>query len=382
MTHDGMLVALAALAGLVEGPAQILCVAVLLLAAITGRWVGSRSGVFFVAVGVWVAAGYLELGGGFEGRSGGEMTRPLMALAAMVGAGSLAGSAPRTLGRVAWAFGIAITLNAAYGLVQIGLGMDPLEARIHPEPRLEDRMAFGIFRHRLRLAQIGSIGLALAGVVVTAPEVRRGTRWAAGLSLAVLVPAVLGTYLRTPWVGFTVAVVAYCVLIARPGAALASAAGGLVASVVLRSTSLGARRWASWPDDWIVRTRMFSAGFEVFLDHPWFGVGHGGYRAAVAGVSDLSGVQRTSPHNLAVQALAETGAVGAAALAVAFGLTLWRLGRGVRARRGAGGAHVRLERVAFLGFSALLATGFTHFTLHHAAVGLVFWTLAGVAHRR
>ena len=118
------------------------------------------------------------------------------------------------------------------------------------------------------------------------------------------------------------------------------------------------------------------------MDHPWYGVGHGGYRAAVERMPGLTGVQRTSPHNLAVQALAETGVVGASALLLALGLTLWRLGHSVWGRRREDGEDVRLERVAFIGFCALMVTGLVHFTLHHAVVGLVFWTLAGVAHRR
>ena len=389
--HDGTLITFAVLAGLVEGPAQVGCGVVLLLAAASGRWAGYRPGVFAIAVSVWVVAGYVA-GGDWAARSTGEITRPFMAWAAVVGARSLARASPRRLGHVAWAFGSAITLNAAYGVLQLAVGAPPWEAgllanlsdpsRLGSPPEFAHRMALGLFDHRLRLAEIGVVGLALASVVVTAPEVSRRTRAAAGLSLAVLVPAVLGTYVRMPWVGFVAGAVALWALLGRPWTALAAAGGGICVAIGLLSTPIGARRIASGPEDWAVRTRMWSAGIEVFRDHPWFGVGHGGYRAAVEGMPGLTGVQLTSPHNLAIQALAETGVVGAGALAVALGVTLWRLGRAVRAHRRDDGGLVRLERVAFLGLGALMVTGLVHFTLHHAAVGLVFWTLAGVAHRR
>ena len=390
--HDGALLVFAALVGLVEGPAQLACAGVLGLAVLTGRWTGFRPGLFSVGVAVWALAGYATLGPDFFERSSGETTRPLMALAAGVGARSLARSSPQTLGRVAWAFGIAITINAAYGLLQIGAGAFPWDhwsagpgdatQGFIAVPAWPDRVASGLFYHRLRLGQVGIVGLALSFVVASSPSVERRTRWAAGGAIAVVLPALLGTYVRTPWVGLTGAVVMLLLLLARPWAALGTLASGGVAGAVLLATPQGARRFASWPEDWAIRKRMFSAALEVFSNHPWFGVGHGGYRKAVHGMPDLTGVQLTSPHNLGFQVLAETGLVGAVAFGVAFAVTLGRLGGRIWGHRREDSPEVRLERVAFLGLVALMATGFVHFTLHHAVVGLVFWTLAGVAQRR
>jgi O-antigen ligase len=126
---------------------------------------------------------------------------------------------------------------------------------------------------------------------------------------------------------------------------------------------------------------MFRASIEIFFQHPLLGVGHGVYKNAIEALGDrgLSGVHLTSPHNLWLQVLAETGVVGFIGFNTAIGWCVLQVARRIRRERDPDRAI--LDRLALLGMLSIMFVGLLHFSLHHAPVGLVFWTLAGVCVR-
>ncbi|WP_194427088.1 PglL family O-oligosaccharyltransferase [Chromobacterium sp. Rain0013] len=84
---------------------------------------------------------------------------------------------------------------------------------------------------------------------------------------------------------------------------------------------LGARRRIEWTKAWL-----------VFMEHPWFGVGWGGFAAETVKMEWLSGLPKqpeswlfTHSHNLFFQLLAETGLFGTVPVALGLCYLLFRL---------------------------------------------------------
>lgn len=394
--HAVLLVAYVALVGLVEGPAEVLAVAALLttLATVSGR--GFRLGTDQVGVlaGVtaWALAGVpgtlLDNGP----HSSGETTRPLLALTLFVGAWGIGRAHPRVLSKLAWAFGIACVVNAGYGLLQFLLERplwlepillkNPRSAQIYvPNHVYHVRASSGLFYNRLKLAHVGVVGAVLIVLVGTSRSVRARTRLSAGVGALLLGPGLLFTYARMAFLAVVAAAVSVAAVLRRW---LLLGIVGLVAlgggAAVLLSDA-GRQRMSSLGQDLALRERMWTAAVDIFLSHPILGSGHGTYRNAVSALGErgLAGVHLTSPHNLWLQILAETGLVGFLGFNVAVTFALISVGRRVyRARTDARG---RLDRLALISVLAILFIGLMHFPLSHAPVGLVFWTMIGVCVR-
>ncbi len=389
--HRGLIVAFAALLALTEGPAQIACVAVVLTTLITGRWRNLRLGPVEVGVIVYVLAGLPGLLTVDVPRTSEATLKPLMALAFIVGAAAVEPEDDRQLGRLAWVFGAVLALNGAYGYLQTAFGALPLDEWLLMNPRSSQifapgnwdfRLASGLYYNRLKLAHVGIVGLALYALTFTRSRPwRKLTIAFALLGLAVLGGAIVLAYARMALVALVVGAGVVLLVMARRGGVIA--AGGIAFALAggLALTRFGAKRLESLGGDLEVRRAMLESGWRVFVDHPVFGVGHGGYKAVARSYMDAGhvGVRLTSPHNLALQVLDETGLVGFAGFATALVGGLWIVARRVRASRVHGSAAAVADRLALFTLVAYAVLGLTHFTIHHAPVAMTFWALLGVA---
>lgn len=390
--HAVLLVAYAAMVGLVEGPAEALAVAALITTLFLSDWRRYRPGVVEVGVLVWALAGIpgtlLDAGP----HSSGETTRPLLALTLLAGARGIGGADPKLLSKLAWAFGIACVLNAGYGLLQYLLDRElflepillknPRSAQIYVPNRVYHvRASSGLFYNRLKLAHVGAVGAVLITLVAASRTVRPRTRVAALAGASILGPGLIFTYARMAVVAVLAAAVSLTAVLRRwlllGAAGLVGLAGG---AAVLLSTA-GRERLSSLGEDLAIRQRMWTAALDVFLAHPILGGGHGTYRNHVTALGErgLTGVHLTSPHNLWLQILAETGLVGFIGFNAAVAFALVAVARRVSRKRE--DAHARLDRLALISVLAILFIGLMHFPLSHAPVGLVFWTLVGVCVR-
>lgn len=392
--HDGALVGYAAALGLLEGPAQIACVVVLVLALATRRaHARGAVGLLAVGIGVWWLAGLPGLLQATQKISSGAATSPLMALAAGVGAWSLAPAPPALRRRVATAFLVALAVNAAYGLLQYAVGALPWDGLFVRNPKsgqlyipgrvFHEYAASGLYYNRLRLAHVGVVGLAVVGAILLRPDPGRRARLGASALGGILALGVGLTYARMAWVGLVLGT-GLALLVAGPARAGLRRAVGLLALVAaagaafVGGTEYGGRRLSSLVPDLEIRRAMFEAAAGMIADHPVFGVGHGVYRTVVEQYAGprLSGVHLTSPHDQWLQVAAETGVVGLLGFTVAWGVGLFGAIRGARRHRSA------TDRAVLVGLAALSAIGLVHTTLHHAVVGLVFWTLVGAGAAR
>lgn len=376
---------------LFEGPAEALCALAVVATVASGALRGYRPKAVELGILVWAAAGFVGHVG-FDGRvSSADTTRPLLALALFVGVG-LVRATPKTLERCAWVFLGGLTVNAAYGLLQLTVGELPLDPYLLPNPKsgqiwipgrvFHERASSGLFYNRLRLAHLGVAGLALLVMIVAERSSAKRTRLWGAAALAILGAGVLFTYARMAALALVVALVVIVVVSRVRWIVTASIAGvGALGTAAFLATDYGQRRIASLSTDLAVRRAMVEAAVELVRTHPWFGVGHGIYRSAVLPhmPPDLGGVTSTSPHNQWLQVLAETGIVGLMGFSVAFVGALVLAYVVVRGRRGREDHEARLVRLGFLVLVMVFIIGITHFALHHASVGLMTWTAVGVA---
>lgn len=385
--HRGLLYAFAASLALFEGPAQISCVLLLLAALATGRARSWRPGWFEFGILLWWLAGVPGLLALPSRPSSGELTRPLMALAALVGAWSLDPDDEPLLSRLAWIFGGCLVINGAYGLLQLGFGPFPWDSLFLKNPQsgqiwipnrvYHELAASGLYYNRLKLAHVGLTGLALFGLVLVQKGVSVRTRRAAGLGLLVLGGGVVYTYARMALVGLAGGALVLAAFSARAKTVLKVAVGGASLAGLLLLTEYGRSRFVTISEDGELRLGLFRAAWQLFLEHPLFGVGHGAYGLMVRPfLPDASGVHLTSPHNQWLQVLAETGLVGFGGFVLATSTALWR---SLQAVLQPGPGPALLHRWILVCMVGLLLTGLTHSTLHHPTVALLFWTLAGAA---
>lgn len=388
--QSALVVIFAALVGSFEGPAQIACVALLVvLLAGEGRR-ALKPGLPELAILVWMLAGIpgtLDQ----ESRNTSEgALRPLLALAYLAGRGALARADDRTLSRAALAFALACVVNGAYGLVQVFWFDPPLESLLagrlrsqhlvdpeHPE-RL--RMATGLFYNRLKLAHTGVLGLGLIALCAMRgpPRVRR---WLAhGAAIVVLGAAILLTYRRAAPGALIVASLFLGAVLKRVRLVAVTSAIGAGILALYAATELGRSRANEADAALAERLEIYRAAAAMIRDHPLIGVGHGDYKGAIAGYArDIPEVLWTSPHNWPLHVLAETGLLGAIAFFAAIGLVFVPLVRRVRADRTSLDVHAFADRFSLLGLTTLLGLGAVHSVLYHAPVALLFWTLLGLA---
>lgn len=381
------LVAFAALLGTAEGPAQIACVAALvaLLAGRRAHW-----DPVFIGLGVWALAGAWGL---FQGLAAGikissePALRPLMVLALGLGAFGLCKASDATLRRVGIAFMVALTINGAYGYLQLALGELPLDRWLlknpnsqqiwAPERTGEVRAASGLFYNRLKLAHLGILGLGL--MAITAAEQTIPKKWRLfwiGAAF-ILGGAVVLTYARMALAAALGGGVILALVLAKRRILLGLAGAGALLFGLVLATPQGWSRVVLVGRDLRIRMHLFDTAWGLFERHPWLGVGHGMYRPTVAPTFDGKGTLMDA-HNLLLQILAETGLVGFLGFVLALLVVLARLVGRVRAAEGTVLGKLR-DRFVLYGLGAILVLGTLHMPLHHAPVALAFWLLFGAA---
>lgn len=391
--HGVVLVVFAGLLGLVEGPAEIACVAGLVTTGLAGgyRW---RPGWIEAGIALWWAAGLpgTLLAVGKVQLSSEACLRPLLALGYVLGARGIARAEPRILARMAAAFLLALALNGAYGYLQVTLGRLPLEHwllknRTSPQIWEPDHIngtlaASGLYYNRLKLAHVGVLCLGLAWLLARETSLSTRARLAAAGTGVVLAGAVVLTYARMALLAGLIAATLLSLVLGRWRGALAVAVAGAaaLAAVLAFKSGFANHLRGSWADA-DIRVHLFRTALALFRSHPLLGVGHGLYRPMAAPIWDGQGALMDA-HNFALQVLAETGVVGFTGFALAAGGSLLIVLRAVRrsARSpSSAGAHDLLDRFALFGLIFFTVLGVTHVPTHHAPVALAFWCLVGIA---
>ncbi len=386
--HRAAVVLFAAFLGLFEGPAEILCVLLLLTTALTGRLKGFRAHPVLIGVLLWALAGSAGvLTADFKVSSSGYL-RPLHALALIVGGYGLRNLPAKVLGWMAWAFCIAITVNCSYGLLQAAFGALPLDSllmstknssQIYVPGSRTQQCASGLFYNRIRLAHVGAMGVSILSILVLSPG-RPGLRRLAGAGLLIVTLGLLLTYARMVLVaGSAAGLIVVLLLSTRRNAGLLTA-GGTSLALMVAGTEAGRARLARTGEDLEIRGRIFTMALRIFEQHPWFGAGHGNYTRHSRPMLQPGWSRNwtVDAHNLYLHTLAETGLVGTLGFLIALGLGATRLLKRVKSEAQDASAHALLRRAALLILLTFLALGLLHQPLHHAAVGIGFWTALGL----
>ena len=203
----------------------------------------------------------------------------------------------------------------------------------------------------------GAAGAVFAAAWLT------GSRAAVAAILAVSVVATLIAGHRQSWRSLpSVAAVVFCAAVA------ATFVAAFPNKVMGPATSIAVE----------IRTQMARVSFGMLRQHPFFGVGVGGYYDASAPLLEASTIgflyARENAHNNLLQLLAEFGIVGFAAFVWLF----WRVAQRIKK-----GLRIPEQRIIAAGTAAgLLAFALTAMLGHPlltAEVNHAFWLLLGVA---
>jgi O-antigen ligase len=244
--------------------------------------------------------------------------------------------------------------EAAFGVVQFATGGGPGAFALDGALR-----AFGHFDQPNPFAGYLATILPLAVCMALCRTNPVGYRWFAAVAAGLLAAAIALSQSRGAWLGCGVA--AICLLLAWNRRTrgllvplglggvllLAMALAGLLPASILDRLSqiteyfgvFDVRTVEVSSENWAIVERMahWQAGWDMFLAHPWLGVGAGNYEAAYP--EYFIGMWREAlghAHNYYLNMLAELGVVGAAVLLVLLGLVF----------RQFGGALVASDRLA------------------------------------
>jgi hypothetical protein len=390
--HPAALIAFAGLLGLSEGPAQIACAFVLVTTALAGGYRSFRPGLVELGIILWVIAGIpgVVLAARQSVHLGSEATlRPLHALAFLVGGVAITRADDRLLDRVALAFIACLTINAAYGYLQVAIGELPLDHLLLKNPKSQQvfipghefamRSASGLYYNRLKLAHMGMVALGLVGLILfTKRPIDERMRRLAALALMIIAGAMVLTYARMALVACISAALILALILRRSRMFVIVAAVPLLLLAVVAMTETGLSHLRESLHDAEIRAHMFGTAIDLFRQHPIAGIGHGLYRATVAPTWDGKGALMDA-HNAELQVLAETGLIGFVGLATAFVVCLGRVWRRVRRDRMLTSSAAVRDRTALFGLCAFFVLGLLHVPTHHAPVAMLLWCLAGIA---
>lgn len=228
---------------------------------------------------------------------------------------------------------------------------------------------------RLEVANFSAnlLGATAVTALVLVPAVYRMASGAAGRAGTVVLGGLLmyglvGTQSRSGFVALAVAAVAALAVcrgrrrqIAGAIAAATVAFGAFIAvrPGILERTETG---------DSTGRTDLWKAAVAVWRDHPLGGTGIGNFTAVSPSYAlqlgtleapDFVTVDPLPPHNLILEALAETGAVGLVLLLAALGASLWATWQAARifGRRGDGDLEL-LTQLVLVSQVAVITAGF------------------------
>lgn len=225
--------------------------------------------------------------------------------------------------------------EAVVGLYQFLASYGPSHFSIGPFLR-----AYGTFGQPNPFAgYLGTILLPAALLVIQRDD--RRLRWAGLATAAPMFLALVASFSRGAWLGAIIAAgAAMLVWSPRSRRLLAPVTGASLVVLVMAAlnllppdvnqrlgTALGyfgifdVRTVELTPENWSVVQRMayWQAAWDMFVDHPWLGVGTGNYALAYAthpipGWPDSLG----HAHNYYLNTLAETGIIGLLALVLTF----------------------------------------------------------------
>lgn len=253
------------------------------------------------------------------------------ALGLFVAAAALAPEAP-----VMRALAVSLAAMAAYGIAQTALGG-------MPAGRLIRAHGFGhavVYGQQMTLALLGALSV-LARPGDLAPAGRRGAVLLSVLSAAALAFSQTRMALFAMAAGFAVlcvleprarrwALVVAVLVLAAAAAWEFLPTGGRTLSTAFGGKYLNTGHQARWA--------LWDAAWRMFREHPWTGVGPGGFKFLFPSyhAGPLDGeISWGSAHNLYLHQLAERGLLGGAALAFLIAVLLrgaWRAARRGTAR--------------------------------------------------
>ncbi|MDQ6525665.1 O-antigen ligase family protein [Nocardioides sp. LHD-245] len=233
--------------------------------------------------------------------------------------------------------------------------------------------------------------IALACVVTSASRRRAALLSAATASLAV---ACVLSMSRGAWIGALASFV--CLAVCEPalrrallaiglaaagicGAALVAPAGVPLLGVVgARIRTLGDPTQNQYDD----RPLVWAEAWRQIAEHPWLGVGPGGFRsAATESVSAVAAEPPEHPHNLLLTVLADRGVVGAAlGLVIVAGCVLAVRRHVLSPRQGDVARVLGIRSIAVVaGLAAVAVHGGFDMPLRNPIVSGLVWTLLGLA---
>jgi len=221
----------------------------------------------------------------------------------------------------------------------------------------------------------------LFAALASAIAIRGRGLWRVGAlaSLACLLPALAGTYTRSAWIGY---VVALGVVIAFTRARwLAVLGAALVPLTFLLQGTYRARALSifdpssPWNRE---RLHMWEAGARMWRDHPWTGVGLQDLHALYDRYRSAAAMEPAGHlHSVYVHVAATMGVFGLAALAVLIAGLLTASWRGFRESRSDFGTALALGVLA--GLIGFFVAGFFEWNLGDEELLDLLYTLVGIA---
>jgi O-antigen ligase len=222
------------------------------------------------------------------------------------------------------------------------------------------------------------VSLAL-GILAVSRE--RRWRWAALVASALGTTALACTFTRSAWLGWFVA----CVLILglRRPRWLVPFGLGLGLLVAIAPGAFRERLASSFdpahPNN-VERTHMWVAGWNMFLDRPWTGVGIQDLRAIYPRYRPPEARQTPGHlHSSVVQIGATMGALGLAAFAFLYGSLMVLAGRGLRRRIATGELAGGVQLGAIAGLTGFLVAGAFEWNFGDEELLDLLYVLVGMA---
>jgi O-antigen ligase len=265
-----------------------------------------------------------------------------------------------------WVIGallVAGAAEAAYGVLQFATGSGPGAFELQGALR-----AFGHFDQPNPFAGYLTTILPLAVCMCLCRDNPTPFRWLAAAASAAMILGIGLSQSRGAWLGGLIATL--CLLLAWSGwtrrllipcalgasLALALAVSGALPAAILDRLGQTVEYFGIFDvrtvdltsDNWAVVERMahWQAGWYMFLDHPWLGVGAGNYAQAYPDYYVGSWIEPLGhAHDYYLNMLAELGVVGGGLLLLLLGIAFRQLG----------GALVRSEPQAGSFWRAVLA---------------------------
>ena len=391
LLRDRSLICFAALAALLEGPAQLVGLIAVILCLIQVRWSRQDIGWAEIALLVWLLAGVPGLLFSDSAVKSSEALKPLACLLFLAGRAT-----PSTrkdlMEKIAWAFTAAIVLNGAYGVMQVFVVNPPLEQLVltrtasqhfvDPENPGRLMMASGLFYNRIKLAHVGIVGLATlcAMTISTSPRTVR-LRPLLVLSIVILGTAIYLSYRRAAPVALCGAFLVWALLVRRKRILAFGTGVSVLFGAAFFMMQTGRARLEAATGSLDERILIYRSALNLAADNPLFGVGHGAYRQSVgsyatSNVPEVILNLQSQAHNVFLHTLTETGLIGLIAFVLVILISLLRVSRRLRAAEDT--TRVTTDQVAFLAVIILLLIGMLHFVLYHNPVALVFWYCLGL----